>query len=73
MMDWLKLNRFLQRTDVANPAGPAVPALPIPALMPPGTANRRPAGGAGRGTGAPTAPVPAAGGAGAAPTASAKG
>jgi acetyl esterase/lipase len=49
MMDWLKLNQFLQRTDVANPAGPAVPVLPIPALMPPGTANRRPGGGTGRG------------------------
>jgi hypothetical protein len=59
MMDWLKLNQFLQRTDVANPAGPAVAAVPVPALMAPGTANRGNRAGAGRSATPATATAPA--------------
>lgn len=55
MMDWLKFNRFLQRTDVANPAGPAVAPSPIPELAAPGTARPGRRGGPGRG--AAVAPV----------------
>jgi acetyl esterase/lipase len=48
MMDWLKYNKFLQRTDVANPAGPAVPARPVPPLAAPGSGGRGGRGAGGR-------------------------
>ncbi len=49
MMDWLKYNKFLQRTDIANPAGPPVAATPLPALRAPGAPGGFRGAGSGRG------------------------
>jgi acetyl esterase/lipase len=54
MMDWMKFNSFLRRTDVANPAGPPVAPRPVPALAVAGAGGR----GAGRGGAGAPAPRP---------------